>query len=145
MKDGRRAATDTPLHDMNWLRKKKPVPLQLSRDQALRCSPFKNPAVEETRLENGLVQITYPLHLKPFLADVAKRFGLWKDGDPPKKQLQLDEMGTYSWDLMNGKRSVARMASLFAERYKLHPKEAEVSMTAFLRELGKRGLVGMKE
>jgi hypothetical protein len=130
---------------MSWFRKKKPVPLQLTREQALRCVPVKNESVQEKRLDSGVVQLTYPLRLKPLLADAAKRFGLWKDGDPPKKHLQLDEMGTFSWDLMNGKRSVAGMVDALAERYKLHPKEAQVSMTAFLRELGKRGLVGMKE
>jgi hypothetical protein len=60
------------------------------------------------------------------------------------KKLHLDEMGTAVWDLMDGRRSVRRVIQGFATKYQLHLKEAEVAVTRFLRELGKRGLIGFK-
>lgn len=72
------------------------------------CKPLKNQDVSENRLENGLVQLSYPLQLKPLFADVAKRFGMWKDGSPPIKKLELDEMGTTVWDMIDGKNSVKK-------------------------------------
>ena len=31
----------------------------------------------------------------------------------------------------------------FSRKYQLHPKEAELSVTLFIRELGKRGIIGL--
>lgn len=60
------------------------------------------------------------------------------------KKLQLDALGTEVWDLIDGRRSVRKIIQRFAETHRLHPREAEVSVTRFLRELGKRGLIGLQ-
>ncbi|WP_432736039.1 PqqD family protein [Maridesulfovibrio sp. FT414] len=105
------------------------------------CKPLKNLDVEETRSENGLVLLAYPLRLKPLFADVAKRFGMWKEGTPPMKRLELDEMGTLVWDMIDGRNSVKKIAASFAEKYNVLPREAEVATASFLKDLGKRGLI----
>ncbi|MFC1886362.1 PqqD family peptide modification chaperone [Thermodesulfobacteriota bacterium] len=46
--------------------------------------------------------------------------------------------------MIDGKRTVKQIVHLFAESHRLHIKEAEVSVTAFLHELGKRGIIGIK-
>ncbi|WP_319779731.1 PqqD family protein [Maridesulfovibrio sp.] len=92
-------------------------------------------------MENGLLRLSYPLRLKPLFADVAKRFGMWKDGNQPIKRLELDEMGTLVWDMIDGKNSVRKIASGFAKKYQVLPREAEVATASFLRDLGKRGLI----
>jgi hypothetical protein len=116
---------------------------QLSRAAALEYRPAKSLQVTESRLETGEVLLEYPLSVRPWLAAVAKRLGKSQDIVQTKK-LQLDSMGTAVWDLVDGKRSVLRIVQIFAEAHRLNKKEAEVSVTSFIRELGQRGLLGLR-
>ena len=127
---------------MVFFRKKK-GPTPLSREQALDCIPVKSAAIRASRTPEGLVRLTYPLVLKPWLAELARRFGGASAAAPPTRQLELDELGSLTWDLMDGKRSVRRVVRRFARETEVHPKEAEAAVTRFLRELGRRGIVGM--
>ena len=122
-------------------KKEKTIIPQMTRGEAMACTPLKNRDIKETRAENGLIMLSYPLRLKPLFADVAKRFGMWKDGSPPIKQLELDEMGTLVWDMIDGNNSVRTIAAGFAKKYQVLPREAEVATASFLRDLGKRGLI----
>ena len=92
--------------------------------------------------EDGIV-LGYPTTVTPWFAGMAKRFGLW-DGRPMMRRLQLDAMGQTVWSWIDGRRDVRTLAAMLAERYTLHPREAEASMTAFLRELGKRGIIALR-
>ncbi|WP_245577158.1 PqqD family protein [Maridesulfovibrio zosterae] len=105
------------------------------------CKPIKNRDIDESVTEKGLIQLSYPLRLKPLFADVAKRFGMWREGSPPTKKLELDEMGTLVWEMIDGNTSVKKIANKFAETYKVLPREAEVATASFLKDLGKRGLI----
>lgn len=113
----------------------------MTRGEALACKPLKNRNVTETRMDTGLIRLSYPLRLKPLFADVAKKFGMWKDGNQPIKRLELDEMGTLVWDMIDGKTNVRKIAAEFAKKYQVLPREAEVAAASFLRDLGKRGLI----
>ncbi|ACS79816.1 PqqD family protein [Maridesulfovibrio salexigens] len=126
---------------MKLFSKKKQVVPEMTRGEAMACKPLKNRDITETRMDNGLVMLSYPLRLKPLFADVAKRFGMWKDGHAPIKKLELDEMGTLVWDMIDGRNSVRKIAAAFAQKYQVLPREAEVATASFLRDLGKRGLV----
>jgi hypothetical protein len=94
-------------------------------------------------LETGEVLLEYPLTVRPWLAAVAKRLGQSPNIVQTKK-LQLDTMGTAVWDLVDGNRTVRRIVQIFAEAHRLDNKEAEVSVTSFIRELGQRGLLGLR-
>ena len=122
--------------------KKKPTPV-MNRAQALECIPVKSAAVSESRQENGLVLITYPIHMKPWMAKVVRRMTA-KEPPPALKKLELDELGTEVWDLMDGTRTVRQVAQTLADRHQLHGQEAEVAVTTFIRQLGSRGLLGLK-
>jgi len=113
-----------------------------SRAAALDCIPLRNSRVRCRRLENGLVELGYPVAMRPFWAALARRLG--KEGHSTRRLL-LDEMGTAVWDLIDARRSVKQVASELARRFQLHDQEARASVTAFLRELGRRGIIGMKE
>jgi len=123
--------------------KRKNRDVHLTRAEALTCTPVKNTRVGEARLETGEVLLTYPVRIRPWIANLIRRFG-WGLKRVQSKKLHLDELGTAAWDLMDGRRSVRQIIQRFAKRYQLHPKEAEVAVTRFLRELGKRGLIGLK-
>ena len=64
--------------------------------------------------------------------------------EAPLRKTELDEMGSMVWGLIDGDRTVHDIIREFSEHYQLHPKEAEVSVTQFIRMLGNRGLVGLK-
>jgi hypothetical protein len=61
------------------------------------------------------------------------------------RKLQLDILGTGVWDLVDGKSTVMEIIDSFTGIHQLYHKEAEVSVIQFLRELGRRGIVGMKQ
>ena len=122
--------------------KKKSGASQLSRKEALEYTPVKSRQISEVRLETGDVIIEYPLIVSPWIAAVANRLGNFQDRKQTKK-LQLDAMGTSVWDLVDGKRSVRMIIQIFAKAHRLENREAEVSVTGFLRQLGQRGLLGL--
>ncbi len=123
--------------------KKKKRQSHMTRAEALNCRPAKSLHITESRLETGEVLLEYPLAVRPWLAAVAKRLGK-SDNVVQIKKLQLDTMGTAVWDLVDGHRSVRRIVKIFAETHRLDNKEAEVSVTSFIRELGQRGLLGLQ-
>jgi hypothetical protein len=123
--------------------KKKPQRPSISRAQALDRIPVKSRQISENRLETGEVIIRYPVIMRPFFAGLAKRFG-GQEVQTQMKKLQLDELGTSVWNLMDGNRSVRQLVKIFAETHQLETREAEVSVTQFMRELGRRGLIAMR-
>ena len=106
--------------------------------------PVKSKHVTETRLETGEVLLEYPLAVRPLVAAVARRLGKSQEDLIQIKKLQLDALGTSVWDLVDGKRSVRHVIQIFAETHRLDKREAEVSVTQFIRELGRRGLLGLR-
>jgi hypothetical protein len=117
--------------------------IQVSREDALKCIPVKNIQITESRLESGEIIIRYPITMRPWIAGLVKRFGHPQDKNQTKK-LQLDELGVAVWNLIDGSRPVRQIIQAFAESHRLQMREAEVAVTEFLRELGKRGLIGMQ-
>lgn len=104
--------------------------------------PVRNEAVETTPHEQGAVHLTYPLAHRPWALKVANYLKRPVPG-PTSKTLELDELGAWTWKHIDGKRNVAELSELFATTWRMHPREAELSITTFLKELGKRGLVLM--
>jgi hypothetical protein len=115
----------------------------VSRADALNATPVKNIDITETHLESGDVRIEYPARMRPLLAAVVGYFGGRTDRTYVKK-LQLDGLGTQVWQMIDDRRTVKQIIHRFADAHRLHSREAEVSVTAFLRELGKRGIIGLR-
>jgi hypothetical protein len=122
--------------------KKKSKDVPISRADALDRIPVKNIQITEARLETGEVLISYPVTMRPFFAGLVKRFG-GPEVQIQMKKLQLDELGTSVWDMINGKFSVRQLVERFAKTHQLEAREAEVSVAQFIRELGRRGLIGL--
>ena len=94
-------------------------------------------------MDTGDVLLAYPIKVRPWASAVVRRLGM-PSSHTREKKLQLDALGTGVWELIDGIRSVRQVIREFSERHQLHPREAEVAVTQFLRELGKRGLIGLK-
>jgi hypothetical protein len=115
----------------------------ISREQALKAIPVKNIQISEENSETGEIIIYYLTTMRPWISRMFKRLGR-AETPPQTKKLQLDQLGTEVWKLIDGNRSVRRIVRAFAESNQLQLREAEVAVTQFIRELGKRGLIGLR-
>ena len=106
--------------------------------------PVVSRDVAATTGPDGLVRLSLPVVVRPALAGLARRLGLW-DGRSLRRTLELDAMGSAVWGLFDGRRTVGEVAVALAERYRLDAREAELAVAAFLRQLGQRGAIGLAE
>jgi len=115
---------------------------QLTRTEALSCIPKHIPSV--TSIEtHGRTRLEYPLSMRPFFLQLARKFTR-QTGTPLTKKIELDEYGTMVWRLIDGYRTISQIIELFATEAGLSKQDAEISVTAFMRELGRRGLIALK-
>ena len=115
----------------------------MSRTDSLNCTPIKNAEVDETVLETGELRLAYPVNIRPWASFLLRRVG-GNSVQRSKRKLQLDALGTAVWNLLDGRRTVRQVVDNFSRKHRLHPKEAEAAVTQFIRELGRRGLIGLK-
>ena len=120
--------------------KKKSQPEGPTRTEALAGIPEPSPSVKWEILENGDILIEYPLQLKPFFIDLTRRFGN-KSGQILTKKLQLDTMGSIVWQMLDGEKNIKDIIKAVSHHNGLSLQEAEISVTGFFRELGRRGLI----
>lgn len=128
---------------MKVFKRRKTAETDAARAASLACRPSKNPEVQESPLDSGELLLTYPVKVRPWFGSLARRLGA-PATEVQTRRLQLDTLGTAAWRLLDGRRTVAGVVRAFAREFQLHPREAEVSVTRFLKELGKRGLIGLK-
>lgn len=116
-------------------RKKRP---QLSREQVMRSRPVRNVLLQWTRGADGKVVITIPRR-QDWVGRIANIFF----AIPKTRQLILDdEVGSTVWTICDGEHTISSIVDHLCKTYQLTRKEAEVSVTEFLRQLGRRRLVG---
>ena len=133
------------MNPLKLFRKKTPAAAQappITRTESLACIPEKSTAVTWSE-EDGSVIIEYPLPLKPFFISLAKKFNKEKEQRLTKK-LQLDSIGSRVWLMIDGSTDVKTLIKAIAPEAGLSLQEAEISITTFLRELGRRGLIVLK-
>jgi hypothetical protein len=117
-------------------RKKQPP---LTREQSMQCVPVRNQLVEEKRSDSGEVTLYLPRRDVWWVNAIARIFYVPKKG----RGVMLDELGTNVWDMIDGQATVKQVIERFAERYRLSKREAELSIVAHLKNLAKRGLIGI--
>jgi hypothetical protein len=115
--------------------RKRPPPF--SKEQVLASKPLRNPNLEWTKNEEGEIVIT----IRRRSDWKAKALGLLFPV-PQQRTIVLDEPGTFVWTLCDGETDIHTMMRKLAQQYQLNIKEAELSLTTYLRNMGKRGLVG---
>ena len=120
---------------MFW-KKKKP---ELSRVQSLGARALRSGAVRVVRNADGVATLYVPFRASPLV----ERLCRWFKVPPSDAKFELDEVGTFVWDLCDGALPIREMVERVAARYKLSRKEAEASLTIFLRNLVRRGLIAI--
>ncbi len=114
---------------------------QLTREDSLSAVVVPNRQLRIERNAEGVVTLYAPFHAAAFVERIARWLGASERAGEAK--IELDEVGTFVWDLCDGRLTVREMVASLAEKYKLNRKEAEASLTAFLRSLAGRNLVAI--
>lgn len=114
----------------------------LNRTEALACIPRQNDTCSWQELENGDILFTYAIPLSRFFQALHRRFSK-NSVETPTKKLQLDAMGSFVWKLIDGRRSVGEIITIFAKEHKISKQEAETAVTTFIKSLGLRGFIGL--
>jgi len=117
----------------------------IAKNDSLLCIPEKNALVVETILDSGDLILSYQATYKPFFKKIQKIIRQKKSKDFFQRKIQLDQLGGDVWSLLDGTKNVKIIIKEFATLHKLNYKEAEISVTLFLRSLGEKGLIGIKE
>ena len=115
--------------------KKKPMPL--SRDKAFEARPVRNPSLKWRINEEGTIEVIVPRRKDMFGRVMGFLFFV-----PESRPITLDEVGTAVWELCDGEHTVEEIVRALSKDYKLQRREVEVSLTEYLRTLGKKGMVG---
>lgn len=109
--------------------KPKPPP----RDTVLAMIPLRNPSVHRVEMASGKQALSAPLRKTIW----HRVFGARRK----EKIFELDDLGLQVWDLCDGKRNVEAIITAFASHHRINLREAEISVTTFLRMLITRNLM----
>jgi hypothetical protein len=110
---------------------------KISKQRALNSYPVRNQAVEWSA--DGEETVLVLRRREDWVGRMLSLFFVV----PKERKLGLDRVGSYVWQRCDGRHTVAELMQDLARRYKLNRKEAEVSLAAFLRQLGKRKLIAI--
>ena len=116
--------------------RKKPA---LTRDQALRARPFRNPALEWEQGDEGEIRLLIPRR-----KDLMGRALCWILRAPGHREIVLDDVGSDIWELCDGERSLEAIVYAVSKKYKMTLRECESSVSAFLKMLSERKLLGFQ-
>ena len=122
---------------MGIFSRKVPQP-KLDRREAMSARPVLNTLVKIERAADGNIVLQVPRPDNMMVRWVSRSFGL-----PTYKKVALDELGTFVIEHCNGEHTVRDIVDKFAKRFRLNRREAEVSMSTFLRDLGRRSIIGL--
>jgi hypothetical protein len=112
--------------------KKQPAP---TRRDVLKLRPLRNPNLEWSEEEGQVV-----LHIKHTRTWKTTLLNIFVPV-PKDRTVMLDAVGTDVWNSMDGSNTFEAIAKLLAKKHKLTPREAELSLQQFFKELGRRGYV----
>lgn len=115
---------------------------RLNRYDALASVPVKNGEIEEHTVGEGSLILIYQVQYRPMFQKI-RRLVARGDSKGFTRKVELDLLGVEVWRLIDGKNDVRTIVQRFARTHTLDMREAEVSVTLFLRSLGKKGLIGM--
>lgn len=115
---------------------KAPAKPTVTRQQALQVYPVRNPGLEWTLDDEGNVRAKLVRK-----QDLKTRLVAGLMNVPESRELRLDEVGSFVWQLCDGEHALSDIVEAMMEHYKLGRREVEVSLNEFLRMLAKRGMV----
>ena len=131
---------------IGWLKAKvMPQRKTPSRAEVLASRPVRNPAIQWAREVRGggdkpaLVLLRVPRRSDRMGNLVARWFKL-----PDHKKIELDEIGSDVWEMCDGRATVEGLTRAICASYRLNRRQGETSVTAYLRMLAQRRLIGVR-
>ena len=110
---------------------------KIGREAMFKSKPVRNDKLTWEENEQGEAVVTLERGDSWKVRALSKIFWI-----PNQKTLVLDEIGTQVWTMCDGRTTVEAMIRRLSEVHKLNVKEAEISLLAYLKQLGQKGLVG---
>jgi hypothetical protein len=110
---------------------------RLTPDQVLSSRPVRNANLQTEELDDGGIRIIAYRREAWWVRLLAIVFPI-----PRERRIELDSVGKQVWELCDGEHTLKEMIGVFQRRHKLTRMEAEWSLRNYLRDLGKRRLVG---
>ena len=114
--------------------KKRP---DVDRTQVMKSFPVRNQLITWEIDDKGEASLVIPQKDKLWLRLAGKLFML-----PDKRVIVLDSIGTYVWQMCDGKHTISQIRNGVQKQYQLTRKEAETSLFTFMQQLGKRNFIG---
>ena len=117
---------------------------KITREQMLAVRPVRHPKIEWAREPRKSDEVVVALLKIPRLR------GKWADfvakwlQVPDYKKVELDEIGSDVWEMCNGSTNVEAIAKAIGVSYRLNKRQAEVSVTAYLKMLAERRLIALR-
>ena len=119
------------------LKLKKRPDTQFDRERILNALPLRNQLIKWDIDDKEEVSLVIPQQQKLWIRIASKIFSL-----PDKRVIVLDDVGSYVWRLCDGKNSISQIVKHLSKQYRMTRKEAETSLFTFMRQLGKRNIIG---
>ena len=124
---------------MFW--RKKAVAPPLSREESLKAVVVPVTDVEAQEKPDGTITLAVPFRASRVVERLAQSLGARSGAG--ERRIELDELGTFVWRMCDGRTTVRQMIERLAARYQLNRKDAEVSLTTFVRTLAAKGLAAI--
>lgn len=129
---------------LQFLKDKISAKPKVTREQMLAARPLRHPKIEWTREPRRSDEVVVALLKIPRVR------GKWADfvakwlQVPDYKKIELDEIGSDVWEMCDGMHNVEAIAKAIGTSYRLNKRQSEVSVTAYMKMLAERRLLGLK-
>jgi hypothetical protein len=114
-------------------------PRPLATADFLRSTVERNRAAEVEKRRGGGCRVSVPMRRPRWMVPPIS----WLLPFSSHRRVELDRLGAEVLAACNGRRTVEEMIEKFAADHKLSFREAQVSVTTFIRQLVERGLVAV--
>lgn len=119
--------------------KQKKLQKPVRADSFLHAVTYVNQAMEVTRRPDGSTLVSVPIPRPWYLVPPLS----WILPFSHQRRVELDRLGSYVLAMCDGKQTVEKMIEKFAADHKLSFREAQLSVTDFLKKLLQRGIVAI--
>ncbi|MCL5283923.1 MAG: PqqD family protein [Armatimonadetes bacterium] len=109
----------------------------IDRNSVLYIRPIRNQLLEWERTETGETRLKVPRRKDWIGRLISRWYSL-----PDSHVVEIDEVGSFVWQLCDGNHTVEAIVRETANEYKLNRREVEISVTTFLQTLGERRFIG---
>ena len=110
---------------------------RVTPEQILGSRPVRNEGVRVEETEEGGLRIVAQRRNDWWIRALTAVLPI-----PRERRIELDAVGKQVWEMCDGEHTLRDIIEMFQERHKLTRMEAEWSLRNYLKDLGKRNLVG---